>query len=311
MIRITRYLYIHFLIVPMLILAFVLKSQMTFFISFGVVMIHETAHLIAALMLNVDVKSIEILPFGMTLRLDSFLVRTPKKEILIALSGPLSNVVMLVLSEVFVIKHGANLNLLIFIVVNWSVLLLNLFPIPPLDGGRVMRALVIKHAGIMASAKIVKKISCVFLAIIWSIGIFLVIHTKGNPSLCIIGAFLFFSLFEEKKFSDLLIAQEIIYEKEKFKKLNMIPTRTISVRKSTPAMKIIKKLNYSNFFVIYIVNDNMEIINVATERDFLRAVKKYGYRAQAKDVLINPQEYERQKQKFIPTTCHIKTEQKS
>ena len=268
----------------MMIMAFFLNAQMTFFISFGVVLIHEIAHLISALILNVDVKSIEILPFGMTIRLDSFVVRQPKKEILIALSGPFSNVVMLVLSEIFIIKHGANLNLLIFIVVNWSVLFLNLFPIPPLDGGRVMRALVIKHAGIMASAKIVKKISCVFLAIIWSIGVFLVIYTKGNPSLCIIGAFLIFSIFEEKKFSDLLIAQEIIYEKEKFKKLNMIPTRTISVRENTPAMKIIKKLNYSNFFVIYIVNENMKITKLATERDFLRTVKKYGYRALAKDV---------------------------
>lgn len=284
MIRITRHLYIHFMVVPMMILAFVLNSQMTFFISFGVVLIHEIAHLLTALVLNVDVKSIEILPFGMTLRLDSFVVRTPKKEIAIALSGPLSNIVMLVLSEIFMKKYGAKLNLLIFTVVNWSVLLLNLFPIPPLDGGRVLRALVIKYAGIMTSAKIIKKISCVFLIIIWTAGIFLVIYTKGNPSLCIIGAFLIFSLVEEKKFSDLLIAQEIIYEKEKFKKLNMIPTRTISVRENTPAMKIIKKLNYSNFFVIYIVNDNMKIVNVATERDFLRAVKKYGYRASAKNV---------------------------
>lgn len=268
----------------MMILAFVLKSQMTFFISFGVVLIHEIAHLLTALILNVDVKSIEILPFGMTLRLDSYVVRTPKKEIAIALSGPLSNIVMLVLSEIFIKKYGANLNLLIFTVVNWSVLLLNLFPIPPLDGGRVLRALVIKYAGIMTSAKIIKKISCVFLIIVWTMGIFLVIYTKGNPSLCIIGAFLIFSLVEEKKFSDLLIAQEIIYEKEKFKKLNMIPTRTISVRENTPVMKIIKKLNYSNFFVIYIVNDNMKITNMVTERDFLRAVKKYGYRARAKDV---------------------------
>ena len=284
MIRITRHLYIHFLIVPMLILSFVLKSQMTFFISFGVVLIHEIAHLLTALVLNVEVKSIAILPFGMALRIDSFVVRTPKKEILIALSGPLSNVVMIILAEIFLLNHDANLNLLTFVVVNWSVLLLNLVPVPPLDGGRVVRALVIKYSGIMASAKIIRKISCIFLVIVWVMGIFLVILTKGNPSLCIIGAFLLFSLFEEKKFSDLLIAQEIICEKEKFKNLNMIPTRTISTKGSTPAIKIIKKLNYSHFYVIYIVNDNMKIIKVATERDFLRAVKRYGYRTLAKDV---------------------------
>ena len=284
MIRITRHLYVHILIVPMLILSFCLKSQMTFFISFGVVLIHETSHLITALILNIDVKSIAILPFGMTLRLDPFVIRAPKKEILIALSGPFSNVVMLFLAQIFVYKYGANLNLMVFIIVNWSVLLLNLIPIPPLDGGRVMRAFVIKYAGIMASARIVKKISQVFLVIVWIMGIAVVVYTKGNPSLCIIGAFLVLSLLEEKNFSDLLIAQEIIYEKEKFQKLNTIPTKTISVRKNTPISKVIKKFNYSNFYIIYIVNENMEIINVAKERDFLRTLKKYGYDARAEDV---------------------------
>lgn len=284
MIRITRHLYIHFLIVPMMILSFILKSQMTFFISFGVVLIHEIAHLLTALALNVRVKSIVILPFGMTLRIDSFVVRTPQKEILIALSGPFSNVVMLILSEIYILNHDANLNLLTFVVVNWSVLLLNLIPVPPLDGGRVVRAFVIKYAGIMTSAKIIRKISCVFLVVVWITGLFLVIYTKGNPSLCVIGVFLIFSLFEEKKFSDLLIAQEIIYEKEKFKTLNMIPTRTISVKENTPAVKIIKKLNYSNFYIVYVVNDKMKITKVATERDFLCAVKRLGYRTLAKDV---------------------------
>ena len=94
----------------MLILAFTLKSQMTFFMSFGVVLIHELSHLIAALILNVRVKSIVILPFGMTLRLDSSVVRYPKKETLIAAAGPLSNVVMLLLGNLILQTNGLALS---------------------------------------------------------------------------------------------------------------------------------------------------------------------------------------------------------
>ncbi len=284
MIRITRFLYIHILLAPMMTLAFLLKSQVTFFMSFGVVLIHELSHLLAALLLGVTVKSIVILPFGMTLRLDSFVIRTPKKEILIALSGPFSNVVMLIGAQIFAKIHGSSMNLLLFMVINWAVLMLNLVPVPPLDGGRVLRAVVIKNTGLIASMGVMRKISKIFVILVWAAGIFLAILSGGNPSLCIIGAFLIFSLFEEKKFSDLLIAQEIIYEKEKFKKLNMIPTRTISIKENAPASKVIKKLNYSNFFIVYIVDENMKITKIATEKDFLHAIKRKGYSALSKDV---------------------------
>ncbi len=284
MIKITRYLYIHILIAPMLILAYTFGSQMTFFISFCVVLIHELSHLVVAVLVGADVKSIIILPFGMTLRLSGDIVRYPKKEILIALAGPLSNAIMLAIAGLFLKNHADDLNFLLFVIINWSVLLLNLVPVPPLDGGRIMRAILIKSMGIMNSAKIIRKISRIFIALIFSLGIILLIKTRGNPSLCIIGGFLAFSLIEEKKSSDLLIMNEMIYEKEKFKNHSLIPTSTLTVSYKTPAQKVIKKLNLSTFYIIYILDDSLKIIKTATESDFIRAVKKKGYRVLSEDV---------------------------
>jgi len=277
MIRITRFLYIHILIVPMLILSFVLKSQMTFFLAYGIVLIHELSHLLAALFCGVEVKSIVILPFGMTLRLSSSLIRHPKKEALIASAGPISNVIMLFLAQRMLEKSGANLNLLMFIVINVAVLVLNLVPVPPLDGGRILRAVVIKHAGLIPAAKIVRKISSFFVVLICFLGLCLIVVTKGNPSMAVIGAFLIFSLSEEKKNSDLLIAGELIHEKEKFKNQALIPCEMLSVSYKTPAFKVIKKFNLSSFYIVYIVDEELKIIKTATESDFIRAVKDKGY----------------------------------
>ena len=80
MIKITRFFYIHLLVVPLIVIAFLTKSQMTFFITYGIVLLHELCHLFAALCLGVKVYSIIVMPFGMTLRLDSSVMRTPKKE---------------------------------------------------------------------------------------------------------------------------------------------------------------------------------------------------------------------------------------
>ncbi len=277
MIKITRFLYIHALLAPMLVLSYLLGSQMTFFISFGVVLIHELSHLLCAVFMGVEIKSIVILPFGMTLRLSSDLIRYPKKEVMIALSGPLSNVIMIAIAQFFYKSHAQNLNFLLFLIVNWSVLILNLIPVPPLDGGRVLRAVLIKSSGLIKSAKVIQKLSRVFVAVIFTLGILILVVTRGNPSLCIIGAFLAFSLIEEKHSSDILIMNELINEKEKFKNRALIPTSTLTIGYRTPAYKVVKKLNLSTFYIVYVVDDSLKIIKTATESDFIRAVKNKGY----------------------------------
>ena len=284
MIKITRFLYIHELLAPMLILSYTLGSQMTFFISFGVVLIHELSHLLCAIFMGVEIKSIVILPFGMTLRLTNNLIRYPKKEIMIALSGPLSNVIMIVIALFFYKSYGENLNFLLFLIVNWSVLILNLIPVPPLDGGRILRAVLIKASGLMASAKVIQKLSRFFVTVICALGVFILVATRGNPSLCIIGAFLAFSLIEEKRSSDFLIMNELINEKEKFKQHSLIPTSTLTIGYRTPAYKVIKKLNLSTFYIVYIVDDSLKIIKTATESDFIRAVKNKGYQVLSGEV---------------------------
>jgi len=280
MLRITRFLYIHILLAPMIILSYYLGSLNTFFMSFGVVLIHEIFHLIAALIMGVSVKSIIILPFGMTIRLSKDLIKYPKKEIVIALAGPMANALMLFLSQF----QMQNANLMVFKVINWAVLIMNLFPVPPLDGGRVLRAVVFRQAGIMNGAKIMQKISKVFVGVVFLLGVAVAVYTGGNPSLMTIGGFLVFSVIEEKRNSDFLIMHSLINEKEKFRNKKLIPTLVMCVNVDTSAKTVIRRLNLSTFYVIHIIDENQRIIKTATESDFIRAVKRRGFSVKAEEV---------------------------
>lgn len=277
MIKITRFFYIHILVVPLILTAFLTKSQMTFFITYGIVLIHELCHLFAALCLNIKVYSVIVMPFGMTLRLDSSVVRAPKKEAAIALAGPVSNALMLLFGCAFYGNYAPSLNFYLFLVINGAMLILNLIPVPPLDGGRILRAAVIKHAGLIPAAKVMRRVSCVFICIICILGILLLIFFHGNPSLIMIGAFLIYNFADEKKNSDILIMREIIYEKEKLKNSSLIPSKMICVRKDTPAKRILRKLNLSTFYIVTIIDDDMRILRTVTESDFVRAVTSRGY----------------------------------
>lgn len=285
MIKITRFFYIHLLVLPLIAVAFFTKSQMTFFIAYGVVLIHELCHLLAALCLNVKVYSIIVMPFGMTLRLDSSVMRSPKKEAAIALAGPLSNALMLLFGFCLFDVYAPSLNFYLFMVINGALLILNLIPVPPLDGGRIVRAAVIHHAGLIPAAKITRRISYVFIGLICVMGVLLLILFRGNPSLIMIGAFLFYSLADEKKNSDILIMREMIYEKEKLKSDSLIPSKMICVHQNTPAKRILRKLNLSTFYIISIIDDNMRILRTVTESDFIRSVTAKGYGILSKDVV--------------------------
>lgn len=284
MIKITRFFYIHILVVPLIAVAFFSKSQMTFFITYGIVLLHELCHLFAALCVGAKVSSIIVMPFGMTLRVNSSVMRTPKKEAVIALAGPASNAIMLLSAFCMYNTCEHSLNYYLFLLINGSMLVLNLIPVPPLDGGRILRAAVIKHVGLIPSARIMRRISYVFIGMICGAGIILLIFFRGNPSLIMIGAFLFYSLTEEQKNSDILVMHEMIYEKEKLKSDSLIPSKMICVSAKTPAKRILKKLNLSTFYIISVIDDDMHILRVVTESDFIRAVTVKGYGILSGDV---------------------------
>ena len=276
MIKITKFFYVHILLLPMIFVAFVTKTQMTFFIMYATVLIHELCHLLMALILGVKVHSIIVMPFGMTVRIDSNVFKTPKKEVLIALAGPVSNFIMLLCSYFF---NYATENYYLFIVINLSLILINLVPIPPLDGGRILRAIVIKNVGLIPSAKIMRKVSAVFITLLLVLWAYLLIFFKGNMSLFVICAFLLYSLSDEKKNSDILIMREIIYEKEKLKQDALIPCKMLCVHKNTPVRRVLRKLNLSTFYIITIVDDDLKILRTVTESDFISTATSAGYRA--------------------------------
>lgn len=127
------------LLAPLLAIKLGLKGSLyAVFIALG---IHETAHLIAAFILRVNISEVRILPFGGSMRMENpYHIRTYKLA-LVSAAGPLANFMMLLL-----ISACAQWNLLQFdtakelLMPNVVLFLFNLLPALPLDGGRIMVA---------------------------------------------------------------------------------------------------------------------------------------------------------------------------
>lgn len=104
-------------------------------------LIHELAHLLTAWALGEAIASVELTPFGglMTYR------QSPSKGlkgVLVALAGPLGNYAILLLFSIPAVQEAAGETLgHRVIIANLSMLLLNLMPALPLDGGRLLFSL--------------------------------------------------------------------------------------------------------------------------------------------------------------------------
>ena len=206
MIKITSYFYIHFLTIPLFVLAYMLKSHHTMLMAYAIVTVHELFHLFAALMLKIRVGSIIIMPFGMTLRLADNLIKNPLKEALIAFAGPFANILMICLSvimEKMFIWGGTSLFL--FKYLNIAMFAVNMLPCMPLDGGRIFKAFLVPRIGYINAVSFQHKAEKITVAVISVLGIILILVTKFNISLVMIAAFLAFNMIGEENRKNYII----------------------------------------------------------------------------------------------------------
>ncbi len=117
---------------------------------FGSVLAHELGHALAARRLGLRTADISLYPFGGIARLVD-LPRTARQELIVAVAGPLVSAALAGLSLLLALLAGPSgalrggLELLAGI--NLTLTLFNLLPALPMDGGRVLRALLASRMG--------------------------------------------------------------------------------------------------------------------------------------------------------------------
>jgi len=168
---------------------------------FFMVVLHELGHAMTARRYGIRTRDITLLPIGGVARLER-MPRAPKQELNVALAGPAVNVAIAALLYAILrftggvpdVADSAALSesfmqrafLARLLAVNIWLVLFNLIPAFPMDGGRVLRALLAMRSGDYATAtERAARVGRFFALIFGILGLFVV----NNPFLVFVALF--------------------------------------------------------------------------------------------------------------------------
>jgi stage IV sporulation protein FB len=164
------------------------------------VLLHEFGHVFAARRYGVQTPDITLLPIGGVARLER-IPEKPSQELVVALAGPAVNLVIaavlylaldgfLPLESMEVQNPGVDL-LARLASVNLFLALFNLIPAFPMDGGRVLRALLAARLGYGRGTQMAASVGQAFAIGLGLLGLF------GNPLLIFIALFVYLGAASE------------------------------------------------------------------------------------------------------------------
>lgn len=181
--------------------AIALQGTLFIILLFACVLLHELGHALTANAFGIHTTDITLLPIGGIARLQR-IPNEPKQELLIAAAGPLVNVVIAALL-IFYLGHRADASDFVDLntprvamlsklaSVNIGLVIFNLIPAFPMDGGRILRALLAMKMNYLRATEIAATIGQGLAIFFGLIGFF------SNPLLVFIAFFVFMGAQQE------------------------------------------------------------------------------------------------------------------
>jgi Zn-dependent protease/CBS domain-containing protein len=168
---------------------------------FASVLLHEFGHAFTAKKYGIQTRDITLLPIGGVARLQR-VPEEPKQELWIAFTGPTVNLVIAgVLFACLLLTHGmqplsrltvtAGSFIERVMVVNFALAFFNLLPAFPMDGGRVLRALLARRMDFARATQIAAGVGQAMALVFGLIGIL------NNPFLLFIALFVWIGATQE------------------------------------------------------------------------------------------------------------------
>jgi len=191
------------------ILFFILKEFEVYAIFILFIVLHEMAHLIIGMWLGLKPKVFSINPLGVSIEFYMYKSRKSWKKIITYLAGPFLNFVMAVIFLFIPIEEKLKMEI---VYTNILLGIFNLVPIMPLDGGKIMKEILLKKIGNKDATIFMNNLTKAILVAFTFIYSILILKIQNFAIFLLIIYLWYLKYIEDKKLKTVLRAYEVVEE---------------------------------------------------------------------------------------------------
>lgn len=257
---------------------------------FVIVVLHECGHALTARRFGIQTRDITLLPIGGIARLER-MPREPRQELLIGLAGPAVNVALAALLYVPLALMGATAvrvelerpiaaitltsALAQLLAINIWLAAFNLIPAFPMDGGRVLRAILAMRSRdyVRATAR-AARVGRFFALVFALVGIFFL----ESPTLALVAVFVWIAATGEA----IAVQTTAALEHVPLASVMITNFRTLA---PTDTLARAADLTIEGFQQDFPVVDNGALVGMLTRRDLLRGLAQGGSGAKVSEAM--------------------------
>ena len=248
---------------------------------FGIVVLHELGHALAARRYGIGTLDIVLYPIGGVARLER-MPDDPRQELVVAIAGPVVNVVLALLALGGILLLGQvermydiswDSGILVWLLAaNLFLVVFNMLPAFPMDGGRVLRALLAMAMPYARATSIAATIGQIMAVIFFILGLY------TNPFLMLIAVVVWFGAADESALAQMRAALRGIPISQamitRFQTLH--PDDPLSI----PVQHILLGVQHD-----FPVVEDGRILGIVTRAGLLQALETHGRDGHVRDAL--------------------------
>jgi Zn-dependent protease/CBS domain-containing protein len=243
---------------------------------FGCVLLHEFGHVLAARKFGIRTPDITLLPIGGVARLQR-MPEKPWQELIVAIAGPLVNVVIAGVLILFLGRRAdlgdvgrlqaPEIDMLAKLAsVNVMLVLFNLIPAFPMDGGRVLRALLAMMMNYARATQVAAWIGQGLAFVFGFIGLF-----TNNPILVFIALFVFLGAQQEAVMAQM---KEVAHN---LPISAAMETELVTLPEDATLDDAVEALLRTSQHDFPVLDSDGHVLGVLTRDDMFRALKRDGF----------------------------------
>ncbi|MBL7155890.1 MAG: site-2 protease family protein [Candidatus Omnitrophica bacterium] len=278
-------IHVTFLLLLLLFMTMGFKWLFLIVAVFFFVTLHELSHSLVARKFGIQVKEITLLPIGGVASMTK-MPDKPYQEFLISLAGPALNIAIVVIFFLplyallgrQVLLHPLSMKSFPHVIAHiyWINLILaafNLIPAFPMDGGRLLRALLAQKMGYQKATRIAVNFGHIFALIFGYVGL---IH--GHIILIVIAVFIYMAASSEE------LQVDIRETLKRFSIKDIISHQFLTLGKDATLAKVLELMFHSHQEDFAITEDG-RMIGFVTRHDIVKGIHQHGTSAEISNIM--------------------------